>query len=83
MEFNLHDMDSSCREMRLYWITLTMQDPQGNIWATTPSNGLWKWNGSSWQNWAHSRRNIDHHRAWAKTVMALSMSRRGTAAFTK
>jgi ligand-binding sensor domain-containing protein len=29
-----------------------MQDPQGNIWATTPSNGLWKWNGSSWQNWA-------------------------------
>jgi len=27
------------------------QDAQGNIWAATGSNGLWRWNGSSWRNW--------------------------------
>ena len=28
-----------------------LQDAQGNVWATTGDSGLWKWNGSSWQNW--------------------------------
>ncbi len=29
-----------------------LQDSQGNVWAATISSGLWKWNGSSWQNWS-------------------------------
>jgi hypothetical protein len=31
-----------------------VQDAQGNIWAAgsgISGDGLWKWNGSSWQNW--------------------------------
>ena len=30
-----------------------MQDAQGNVWAVPGVNGdgLWKWNGSAWQNW--------------------------------
>ena len=30
-----------------------VQDAQGNVWAAPGVNGtgLWKWNGSSWQNW--------------------------------
>jgi ligand-binding sensor domain-containing protein len=28
-----------------------VQDPQGNVWGTTSSQGLWKWNGTSWQSW--------------------------------
>ena len=30
-----------------------LQDAQGNVWAisSVSGNGLWKWNGSSWQNW--------------------------------
>ena len=31
-----------------------MQDAQGNVWAAGSGingDGLWKWNGSSWQNW--------------------------------
>ena len=31
-----------------------MQDSQGNIWAAgagISGDGLWKWNGSSWENW--------------------------------
>jgi hypothetical protein len=30
-----------------------LQDAQGNVWAISSAsgNGLWKWNGSSWQNW--------------------------------
>jgi ligand-binding sensor domain-containing protein len=35
-------------------LTNLMQDPQGNVWAAgsgISGDGLWKWNGSSWQNW--------------------------------
>ena len=30
-----------------------LQDAQGNVWAipSVSGDGLWKWNGSSWQNW--------------------------------
>ena len=27
------------------------QDPQGNIWAATARDGLWRWNGTSWRSW--------------------------------
>jgi sugar lactone lactonase YvrE len=35
-------------------LTSMVQDAQGNIWAAgsgISGDGLWKWNGSSWQNW--------------------------------
>ena len=30
-----------------------MQDAEGNVWAVpgVSGDGLWKWNGSAWQNW--------------------------------
>ena len=28
-----------------------LADLQGNIWVTSSQYGLFKWNGSSWQNW--------------------------------
>jgi ligand-binding sensor domain-containing protein len=36
-----------------YQMEAMVQDAQGNIWASPGVNGdgLWKWNGSSWQNW--------------------------------
>jgi len=36
-----------------YQMSSIMQDAQGNVWAIPGygSYGLWKWNGSSWQNW--------------------------------
>ena len=27
------------------------EDLQGNVWLTTASQGLWKWNGSSFTSW--------------------------------
>ena len=27
------------------------QDTQGNIWAATGRDGLWRWNGTSWRSW--------------------------------
>ncbi|MDQ6655958.1 MAG: dockerin type I domain-containing protein, partial [Verrucomicrobiota bacterium] len=30
-----------------------LQDARGNVWATTGSYGLLKWNGSSWQSWGN------------------------------
>ena len=28
-----------------------LEDPQGNVWVTTASDGLFKWNGSQWEHW--------------------------------
>jgi ligand-binding sensor domain-containing protein len=28
-----------------------LEDLAGNVWLTTASQGLWKWNGTSFQNW--------------------------------
>ena len=28
-----------------------LEDPQGNVWVTTADAGLYKWDGSNWQQW--------------------------------
>ena len=35
----------------LYQMDAMLADLQGNIWVRTSQYGLFKWNGSSWQNW--------------------------------
>ena len=35
----------------LYQMDAMLADLQGNIWVTSSQYGLFKWNGSSWQNW--------------------------------
>ena len=34
-----------------YQMDAMLADLQGNIWVRTSQFGLFKWNGSSWQNW--------------------------------
>ena len=34
-----------------YQMDAMLADLQGNIWVRTSQYGLFKWNGSSWQNW--------------------------------
>ncbi len=34
-----------------YQMDAMLDDLQGNIWVRTSQYGLFKWNGSSWQNW--------------------------------
>ena len=34
-----------------YQMDAMLADLQGNIWVTSSQYGLFKWNGSSWQNW--------------------------------
>ena len=34
-----------------YQMDAMLADVQGNIWVRTSQYGLFKWNGSSWQNW--------------------------------
>ena len=29
-----------------------LQDAQGNVWAGSHTSSLWRWNGSTWQNWS-------------------------------
>jgi ligand-binding sensor domain-containing protein len=42
--WTLHETPSPLDEM--------LEDPQGNVWATSADTGLYKWDGSSWQHWS-------------------------------
>ena len=59
-----------------------LADVQGNIWVTSSQYGLFKWNGSSRQNWPTVGGTITMT-VWAQIATASFTSPPGTAAFTK